>query len=97
VRNQHPRRLIQNEIRLFLDEDDRFGDNRRCQRRFASLRLVFVLPDMAFVFVGIPMQPMQHLCELDWGHWPSVKKAREKFDATAAHEAAVLRIKRVAL
>jgi len=41
------------------------------------------------------LEPMQHLVNWIGGHWPSIKKAREKSDASTAHEAAIPRIKRV--
>jgi DNA-binding HxlR family transcriptional regulator len=43
------------------------------------------------------LEPMQHFVNWIGGPWPSIKKAREKFDASTAHEAAVGRIKRTTL
>ena len=42
------------------------------------------------------LEPMQHLVNWIGGPLRSIKKAREKSDASTAHEAAVRRIKRVA-
>jgi DNA-binding HxlR family transcriptional regulator len=55
-------------------------------------RIEYEITDLGF---GL-LEPMQHLVNWIGGHWRSIKKARENFDASAAHEAAVRRIKRVA-
>ena len=55
-------------------------------------RVEYEITDLGF---GL-LEPMQHLVNWIGGHWPSINKAREKIDASTAHEAAVRRIKRVA-
>ena len=54
-------------------------------------RIEYEVTDLGF---GL-LEPMQHLVNWIGGHWPSIKKAREKSDASTAHEAAIPRIKRV--
>ena len=54
-------------------------------------RIEYEITDLGF---GM-REPMQHLVNWIGSHLPSIKKAREKSDASTAHEAAVRRIKRV--
>jgi DNA-binding HxlR family transcriptional regulator len=54
-------------------------------------RVGYEITDLGF---GL-LEPMEHHVNWIGGHWPSIKKRREKIDASTAHEAAVRRIKRV--
>jgi len=55
-------------------------------------RVEYEITDLGF---GL-LEPMQHLVNWIGGHWSSIKKGRDKFDASTTHVTALPRIKRVA-